>query len=299
MTDTIDASYLLDRLGERLGNLLGANGPHVIPSAAPGGGPEADRESNRPRRGGPPGSYITRGRDALGFGGHGDALTVVDEPSDEVKALVAQRIAAAQRKGLHQPKPSGRLRLAKPISLEAHIDDFEAVSGPYSLFNGTIAAPGAGNSLVPVNIALPVNIPSPVTLLDRYPGALYMCLYVRAFCFVPTGTTMTGMQELWFSDITGSTCGLGIYVATSQTAGDYQNINSLLTGPITDPGNAQLGTLWVNNIGIGGTPVSSRYQLSIGYVAMVPDPWFNEQMATPPTPAMIYEALRTAGAQGN
>lgn len=290
---------VMDSIGELLNRLLSGVEPDKLISPAPGGGPEADRESNRTLRSGRIGEHITRGRDALGYGGHGDALTLAPDISDDVKEERAKYIRASQRRGMQQPRPSGRTRLAKPISLEAHIDDFEAVSGPYSLFDGTITAPGAGNSTQVVPITLPTNIPSPVVLLDRYPGAMYMCVYVRAFSFVPTGTTGTGLQEVWFSDIGGSTCGLGIYVASSQTAGDYQNINSLMTSPITDPGNTQLGQLVINNIGIAGTPTSVRYQLSLGYVAMVPDPWFNEQVLIPPTPAEMTEYLRSGGAQGN
>lgn len=290
---------IMDTLGEQLSRLFGTASGDVMVSPAPGGGPESDRESNRTLRTGRIGDHITRGHDALGYGGHADPTTLAPNVDDDTRALAQAYIARSQRKGMQYPKPNGRTRLAKPISLEAHIDDFEAVSGPYSLFDGTITAPGAGNSLVPVPIALPTNIPSPVMLLDRYPGAMYMCLYVRAFSFIPTGSTTTGLQECWFSDVGGATVGLGIYVASSQTAGDYQNINSLLTTPITDPGTSQLGTLFVNNIGIGGTPTSVRYQLSIGYVAMVPDPWFNEQMLIPPTPAALADYLRTSGAQGS
>jgi hypothetical protein len=56
-----------------------------------------------------------------------------------------------------------------------------------------------------------------------------------------------------------------------------------LSGPLTDPGLNQIGTLVMNNIGIGGTPVTVRWQLSIGYIAYIPDPWFNEQMVVSPT----------------
>lgn len=290
---------VLDEIGASIARLLGPSTGKTLVSPAPGGGPEADRESNRTERPGRIGEHRTRGQDALGFGGHGDALQIVDAPSDDARILTNRYIERAQRKGLQVPSPAGRIRLAKPISLEAHIDDFESVSGPYSLFDGTIAAASAGNSQQIVTIQLPASAISPVTLLDRYPGALYMSLYVRAFSFVPTGTTGTGLQEVWFSDIGGSTCGLGIYVASSQTAGDYQNINSLMTSPITDPGNTVLGSLTINNIGIGGTPTTVRYQLSIGYVAMVPDPWFNEKMVVPPMPSELQGYLRSAGAQGN
>lgn len=294
---------LIDTLGERLGQLLGVTAPSVLPSAAPGGGPEADRESNRPHNGsGRIGQTRTRGRDALGYGGHGDAVTVMDEAAqtDAVKAEVARMVRAAQRKGLHQPKPAGRIRLAQPFSPEAHIgQNWQYASGPYSLFDGTLAAPSAGNSLTPIPIALPVNVPSPVMLLDRYPGALYMSIFIRSFAFVPTAGTMTGLQECYFQDAGGAVAGLGIYNPAAATSNIFQNVGALLTSPLTDPGNTQLGQLFVNNIGIAGTPVSVRWQLTISFVAFYPDPWFNEQMVIPPLPADIYDYLRTAGAQGN
>lgn len=291
---------LLDTLGERLSHLLGANGPSTLVSAAPGGGPEADRESNRTHRGGRIGAHIPSGRDALGYGGHGDALAVVDDPSEDVKAAIHTYLRAVQKKGLHQPKPSGRIRLAQAFSPEAHIGrNWQFASGPYSLFNGTLTAPAAGNSLTPIPVALPANIPSPVMLLDRYPGALYMSVYVRSFAFVPTGTGMTGLQECWFQDVGGAVAGLGIYNPAATSSAIYQNIGALCTSPLTDPGNTQLGNLMVNNIGIGGTPVSVRWQLTVSYVAFYPDPWFNEQMVVPPMPAEVADYLRTAGAQGN
>lgn len=291
---------VIDRLGERLAGLL-TRAPEQVPSMAPGGGPEAAREGDRAHHEGERiGSRRVHGRDALGYGGHGDAVAVVAQPSADVQAMIGHYLSAAQRRGLHQPRPAQRIRLAKPFSPEAHIEsDWNEASGPYSLFNGTIAAPSAGNSLVPVPITLPVNIPSPVMLLDRYPSALYMCVYVRSFAFVPTGTLMTGLQECYFQDVGGSVVGLGIYNPAAVSSAIYQKINALCTTPVTDPGNTQIGTLFVNNIGIAGTPASVRYQLGVGFVAFYPDPVFNERMAVPPLPADVYDYLRTMGAQGD
>jgi hypothetical protein len=291
---------LIDQLGEQLERLLGAGGSHVIVSEAPGGGPEADRESNRPHRAGRIGEHITHGRDALGFGGHGDAVTVVEQPDADVQEAVRRAVRNAQRKGLHQPKPAGRIRLAQPFSPEAHIGgNWQYTTGPYSLFDGTQGAPSAGNSVQVIPVALPANIPSPVMLLDRYPGALYMSVFVRSFSIVPTATGMTGLQEVWFTDAGGAVAGLGIYNPANVASAIYQNIGALCNSPLTDPGNTVLGAITVNNIGIGGTPVSSRWQLTVSYVAFYPDPWFNEQMVVPPLPVEVYDYLRTAGAQGN
>lgn len=290
---------VIDQLSDGLKRLiLGGEGKEVIVSGAPGGGPEAGRENERVVLGGRIGSHIPRGGSTLGYGGHGDAIELAGEVSDDVKRLMAEHLARNAQRAVREPKPSARIRLVKAISLDAHIDDYEAVSGPFGLFDGTIAAPSAGNSVQTVSIQLPTSTPSPVLLLNRYPGALYMSIYVRSFAFVPTGTTGTGLQECWFSDITGATVGLGIYSAASQTVGQNSSVNSLLTGPITDPGNAVLGTLTVNNIGIAGTPTTVRFQLNLGYVAMVPDPWFNEQVVIPPTPNEVQAVYGSMGAQG-
>lgn len=290
---------ILDELGARLIQLFEPQ-TKELPSAAPGGGPEADRESNRPRTSKRIGTVRTRGEDAKGFGGHGDSVRVDEIPGDDVAEYIHKYLRQTQKKGLHQPKPSGRIRLAKPFSPEAHIDnEWHHVTGPYGLYDGTIAAPGAGNSLVPVSIALPTNIPSPVSLLDRYPGAMYMCIYVRTFAYQPTATTMTGLQELYFQDPGGAVVPLGIVNPAIATSGGLQGISALCTTPLTDPGNIQIGTLFVNNIGIAGTPVTCRYQLGITFAAFYPDPWFNEQLVVPPMPAEVYSYLRSMGAQGN
>src|SRR5260221_1908 len=259
---------LIDQLGEQLARLLGAAGPRTIISEAPGGGPEADRESNRTHRAGRIGEHITHGRDALGFGGHGDAVTTVEQPDADVAEAVRRAVRNAQRKGLHQPKPAGRIRLAQPFSPEAHIgSNWQFLTGPYSPLDCTVGAPGAGNSTQQIPVALPVNIPSPVMLLDRYPGALYMSVFVRSFAFMPTATGMTGLQELFFIDAGGAVAGLGIYNPATVGSAIYQNIGALCNSPLTDPGNTVLGALTVNNIGIGGTPGSPRRQLPGSFVA--------------------------------
>lgn len=292
------APDILDVLGHRLLRLLDPSSDEMV-SPAPGAGPEADREGNRVRHSGRIGSHRTRGEDAEGYGGHGDSITVVDQPSEDVSEYVKRYLHRIQMKGLHQPKPAGRIRLAKPFSPEAHIDnEYQYVAGPYGLFDGTIGAPSAGNSLVPVPITLPTNVPSPVMLLDRYPSAMYMSILVRTFAVMPTGTTTTGLQEYYFADPGGAVVPLGIYNAAGQNNG-IQSIGGICTTPLTDPGNIQIGTLFVNNIGIGGTPTSIRWQLGITFVAYYPDPWFNEQVVVPAMPSEIEAYLRSSGAQGN
>ncbi len=292
---------VIDVLGEKLAHLLGGGSSgSALPSAAPGGGPEADRESNRPHRAGRIGEHIPSGRDALGYGGHGDAVQVIADPEGDVQAAIRSYAHRVQKRGLHEPKPAGRIRLAQAFSPETHIGaNWQFATGPYSLFDGTLTAPGAGNSTQTIAVQLPTGIPSPVMLLNRYPGALYMSVFVRSFAFVPTGTTMTGLQECWFTDAGGAVAGLGIYNPAATSSAIYQNIGALCSSPLTDPGNTQLGTITVNNIGIAGTAVSVRWQLTLSFVAFYPDPWFNEQVLIPPTPAEMAEYLRTAGAQGN
>lgn len=288
---------ILDSLGERLQGLLGA--PQSVVSAAPGGGPEADREGERTKHSGRIGKHVPRGHDALGYGGHGDAVAVVD-PDAQVSEAVRRYVHQAQQKGLHQVKPAGKIRLAQPFSPEAHIGGtFQFTSGPYSLFDGTLSAPAGGNSTQTIAVTLPQNIPSPVMLLDRYPGALYMSVFVRSFSFMPTAALMTGVQECWFTDPGGAIAALGVYNPANPGSAIYQNIGALCTTPLTDPGNTQIGTITVTNVGIGGTPCSVRWQMGVCYVAFYPDPWFNEQVVIPPTPAQLAEYLRTSGAQGN
>jgi hypothetical protein len=278
--------------------LDGGRSGEPIVSAAPGGGPEADRENNRTLHGGRIGNRIVRGRDALGYGGHGDAVFTADDVDTDVAQLVRDHIAATQQRALREPRPSSRIRMSKPFSPEAHIDNnWQFATGPFSIFNGTLAAPSAGNSTQTIPIALGAGAISPVILLDRYPGAMYMSVYVRSFAFMPTAGTMTGIQECWFTDTGGAVAGLGIYNAAATSAAVFQNIGALCTSPLTDPGNTQIGTITVNNIGIA-TPVSVRWQLTISFVAFYADPWFNEQVVIPPTPAEIERVYRSMGAQG-
>ena len=291
---------VLDDVAAALRNALtGGHAHQPLISAAPGGGPEADRENNRVAHGGRIGSHSTHGRDALGYGGHGDAVFIDEDVSTEVQQLVRDHITANQRRALREPRPAGRIRMQKPFSPEAHIDNgWQFASGPFSLFDGTLTAPSNGNSTQIIPIALPTGVPSPVMLLDRYPGAMYMSIYVRSFAFMPTASTMTGIQECWFTDSTGAVAGLGIYNPANVGSAIFQNIGALCSGPLTDPGNAQIGAITVNNIGIAGTPVSVRWQLTVCYVAMYADPWFNEQVVVPPLPSEVARVYGSMGAQG-
>ena len=291
---------VLDDVAAALRNALtGGHAHQPIISAAPGGGPEADRENNRVGRGGRIGAHSTRGHDALGYGGHGDPVYLDEDVSTEVQQLVRDHITSAQHRALREPRPAGRIRMQKPFSPETHTDNgWQFATGPFSLFDGTLVAPGAGNSLQQIPIALPTSAVSPVVLLDRYPGAMYMCIYVRSFAFMPTGSTMTGVQEVFFTDFGGAVAGLGIYNPANVGSAIFQNIGALCNSPLTDPGNAQIGTINVNNIGIAGTPVSVRWQLTVCYVAMYADPWFNEQVVVPPLPSEVARFYPSAGAQG-
>ena len=122
-------SDVFDDLADAVRRVLNV-GPKAIPSAAPGGGPEADRENNRVL-GHPIGSRRTRGHDAEGFGGHGDAVLLDDQVSAEVRRAIDEHVRLAQRRGLREPRPSHRIRFNRPFSPEAHIEDHsEDVLGP-------------------------------------------------------------------------------------------------------------------------------------------------------------------------
>jgi hypothetical protein len=287
---------LLDSLSDSLTKLFhGPSGTGVVVSAGPGG-PESDDESHRvvvekAHKGTIPLGYLAKhpglGRNALGFGGAADAITV--DASDDAAALEHSleenaRIARVARR-VHDRVEHGHVRMGKWYWLEGHSDQTVGPCvGPYSLFDGTMTAPGAGNSVTQIPIAVPAGTLSPLYLLDRYPGAMYMSLFVSSFAFVPTGATTTGVQECWFTDAGGAVAGLGIYPAASGASG-IQNINKQCSSPLTDSGVAQLGTLTVNNLGIAGTPTTVRWQLSIGFIAFLADPWFNQQMIVPQTKA--------------
>ena len=294
---------IIEQVSDLIGQVFGT-GQRAIISEAPGGGPEANREGQRKVLGmnhphGTIGSVIPKGTDVHGYGGYGDPVFLDSQPDAAIQAEINTALLLAKSRRLRDVRPSGRLRMSKPFSPEGHTDvGWNVVAGAYSMFDGTTTAPGAGNSIQTVPIALPANSVSPVILLDRYPGALYMSLYIRAFAFMPVGSTMTGLQECWFTDYGGAVVGLGIFNPTNVAADTYQTINALCATPMTDPGNVTLGTLTINNIGIAGTPVGTRYQLNLSYVALYPDPWFNEQVIVPPTPAEIAEGLRSMEANG-
>lgn len=297
---------LADTVSEYLLSLLRGKGTiRAIPSAAPGGGPSAAREgggkpmSSRPL--GSPPAHPPRGGAESGYGGHGDPVLIEDarDAAKDVQQEIAEHLATPQmiRVRKRDVAPRGRVRMNRSISLEGHqIDSVEDVLGPFSLFDGTISAPGAGNSLVPIVVQLPAGTLSPITLLDRYPGAMDMKLRLSSFSFMPTAGTATGLQECYFQDLGGAVVPLGVYSAASGTP--YQSIDKKMTTPYTDPGQLVMGTLWINNIGIGGTPVTVRYQLGICYEASLPDPYFNELMLDGKYPAdevKLYRSMEAAG----
>lgn len=287
---------ILETVSDSLLKLLqGNHRTGAIVSDAPGGGPSSEGEEHRAvieqgHKGTIPLGYLAKhpglGRDATGYGGAGDAV-IADQEDEEKQILrIHEENARIARAATHvrDRTPSGKVRMGRWYWLESHSDQTVGpVMGPFSLFDGTVGAPSAGNSVQVVSITMPANTVSPIFLLDRYPGAMYMSLFISSFALMPTATGMTGIQECWFQDIGGAVGGLGLYNATGTNTQDYNNINKQLSSPLTDPGLSTLGTLTINNIGIGGTPVSSRYQLTIGYMAFFPDPWFNEQMVLPQT----------------
>lgn len=284
------------------------NGQGVVVSEAPGTGPESERTGHRvlvesTHEGRLPLGYIAehsgKGRQAVGYGGSGDA-TVLDTQADaEVQQEIRESIARARGRRQRDVAPHGRVRLSKMFSLEGHMEwSGLAVAGPYSLFNGNLTAPGAGNSVQTFAVTLPAGVSVPAFELNRYPGALYYSIFVKSFAISPLTSAMTGTQECFFLDPGGAVVGLGVYNPANVSADQYQNIATLCATPLTDAGLNQIGTLVVNNISIGGTPAISRFQLNVSYIALYPDPWFNEQVLIPPTPAELIEGLRTSEASG-
>lgn len=291
----------LDQLADSLRRLFTV--PDVIPSAGPGGGPSGEREGPHSRVGATPGMSGKGGRSypagdrtsVLGYGGGPDPVRV-QEP-EERQATIDREIkeSITRAKGTRQRDlRRDRLRWMIPYSSEGHLqDDWDNPVGPFGMFDGTTTAPSAGNSLQQVVITLPSASPSPILGLNRYPGAQYCNIYIRSFSFVPLGAAMTGVQELYFTDPGGAVAGLGTFNAANPGQGSFVSVKALLNSPLTDPGQLTIGTLNVNNVGIGGTPVGSRYQLCVSYVFLVPDPYFNDLVAIPPTPAEVAEALRS------
>lgn len=297
---------VIEQVADAIGRVFGT-GQRAVISDAPGGGPEVNREGERKVLGmnhphiprGAIGSIIPKGTDTTGYGGYGDPLYLDEQNDAAIQNEIDQHLVVLKNARLRDVRPTGRFRLSKPFSPEGHTDvSWNLVAGPYSLFDGTTGAPSAGNSIQVVPITLPANSLSPVILLDRYPGALYMSIFVRSFAFMPTGSAMTGIQEVWFTDYGGAVVGLGIFNPANVAADTFQNINALCSTPMTDPGNVTIGSLFINNIGIGGTPVGTRYQLNVSYVALYPDPAFNEMAIVPPTPAEVIEGLRSMEASG-
>jgi hypothetical protein len=299
---------VLESLSTALSELISGGRPKVIVSDAPGAGPESESTGHRVaieamHNGRLPLGYLAqvpgKGRSATGYGGSGDAITVDEHEDEEVRAAVreAARIASIH-KPVANPPVHERVRLQKWYWLESHTENpVGPTVGPYSLFDGTTGVPSAGNSVQTIPIALPAGTLSPVYLLDRYPGAMYMSLFISSFAFIPIGSTATGVQEFWFTDAGGAVAALGM--ANAATGDGYSNINKQLSSPLTDPGLTTLGTLTVNNISLGGTPVACRYQIGIGYVAGFADPSYNEHMLLPLTPAQKTQQLWTMSAQGN
>ena len=290
---------MMDRLAEQLAAALGARRGDILPSAAPGGGPAAGREG--PTENGGTGGKTpnppptgARPQAVLGYGGHGDPTVLVDAPRHTRQEL--QELVDATARTRLQDKLRSRVRWQIPYSPEGHNQDgWRFIVGPWSMLDGSTNAPGAGNSTVNIPLAIPAGTAGPFIFLDRYPGALYFLIYVRTFAWMRLGSTMTGVQELYFTDPGGAVVGLGIYDAGASAQG-AQSVGALCNTQITDPGNANLGQIVVQNIGIGGTPVGSRYQIGLGYVAMMPDPWFQTQQLRPPTPADVTSALLAAEA---
>lgn len=288
----------IDQLGDWLNRILPLGGKPTIQSEAPGAGPEAERANLRTLHNGRIGATIPKATQALGYGGHGDPIVVAEHIDEDVQRAWERHKKQVAANALGVARKPGEIRFNQPFNLETNIQDHnEDVLGAWSLFDGTITAPGSGNSLVPIAISFATGTISPVfERLYRYPGALYILLRVSSFSFIPTGTTATGLQECYFADNGGAVCPLGIYLASSQSQANYVGIDKLLTTPYTDPGTQQVGTLFVNNIAIGGTPVTIRYQLGICYEAAVPDPAFVQRMLVPPVPAELAAALESTQA---
>lgn len=298
----------LERLSQALQDMLRTGGRvRAIPSAAPGGGPSSEREgagvapASRPL--GTPPTYPPHGGETRGYGGHGDP--VLYEEARDVPTDLKQEIAAAlnspamRASRQHEVRPRGRVRLNQEVSAEGHTAArHTGTLGPFSLYEGSFT-PTAGTAVLDVPITIPNTTLSPVTLLNRYPGALYFKLRVSSIALMPTAATMTGILRVFFSDIGGAVCPLGTFNAALQPASSYNSIDKKLTTPYTDPGTLTLGTLVIESIGIA-TPVSTTYQLGLEFIMEFPDPWFAEMQLDPPPLSEIAAAasLRTMEAAG-
>lgn len=277
---------VLDTLGDSIARLLAGTGTQLRESAGPGAGPSAQREGAKQSGGNAPtGPVKANMRGALGgYGGHPDGAVAYDDRSQVNKELAQLIEEVKHARAVDQLR--SRFRFSLPYSAEAHVQDgWRFVCGPFSMFDGTMTAPGGGNSTQTIAVNLAAGTLSPTFLLDRYPGALYVNLFIRSFSFVPTGTTMTGLQECWFTDPGGAVVALGIYNTANQSSSNYLAVQALCNTPLTDPGLQALGQINVQNIGIGGTPVTVRWQLGVSYAFLVPDPWFQAQQGRVPTPA--------------
>ena len=291
---------LLDTLGASLTNLLAGTNTQQRESPAPGGGPSAQREGPKESKGEAPRRAIrpSMGSGLGGYGGHADSAVAFDDRA-QVQKQLAELVEQVKQSRAKDALRS-RFRFNLPYSAEAHNQDgWRFVCGPLTLFDGTLGAAGGANVLQQVTIALPAGTVSPTLLLDRYPGAMYVNLFVRSFAICATATGQTGLQECFFTDSGGAVVPLGIYNTAVLNSG-LQAIQALCSTPLTDPGLQTLGTLNVQNIG-AATPVSQRWQLGISYAFMVPDPWFQAQQGYAPTPAerRAIEALSVGGARSS
>lgn len=284
----------LDEVADWLRKQFAGADNRIKPSAAPGAGPSARRSG--PRQGQAQGKLArtpVQGADnaqVTGYGGHGDPSVTID-PATDTQTMLQELLNRTERSRA-QDKLRERLRFNLPYSIEGHIQDgWRFVRGPFSVLDGTATAPSAGNSVQDFPVSYPAGTVSPIYLLDRYPGAMFMNLYIASLAWVPTGATGTGLQEIVFRDIGGAQVALGVYSAASQSNG-FENIGALCNSPLTDPGTQQIGDLLVTNVGIGGTPTTVRWQLGVGYIAMVPDPWFQARQMRLPTPAEETVAVR-------
>lgn len=298
----------LERLSQALQDMLRTGGRvRAIPSAAPGGGPSAAREgagaspASRPL--GTPPTYPPHGGEARGYGGHGDPVLYEearDVPSDLKQEIAAALDSPAMRAARqHEVRPRGRVRLNQEVTLEGHTEARHVTTlGPFSLYEGSFT-PTAGTAVLDVPIVIPSTTISPVALLNRYPGALYFKLVVSSFALMPTAATMTGLLRVFFADIGGAVCPLGLFNGALQPANSYQAFDRKLTTPYTDPGVITLGSLVIESLTIAA-PVSVAYQLGLAFIAEFPDPWFAEMQLDPPPLSEIeaVASLRSMEASG-
>lgn len=130
-------------------------------------------------------------------------------------------------------------------------------------------ATGTVLTVAGANVAKAVTLTNATNwLLVRWPGAVQLYLCIRKFSIAPQGAaTLTGNVDCQFQDaVSGQTIPLGNVVTNGQIIFDGA---AQIPSPVTDPGNAAIGTLNFL-LSAGGTPLTYNWQLGVSAVYVIP-----------------------------